>query len=318
MSQIALTGGLQAGQAKQVMRAGIKLHRGVYFIPDPHGKAPSLADRARAALLVCPPGSVVCGITVLGLAGVRMPEGMATASDGPVHVLIPPGSRHRPRRLGLVVHEERTMPPTFHSDRTGITAAALGHCWAQVAAELAPGTTPAYRPENDPAMLGNFLDGRKLALLQTVQLGDGLMRRKDPLIRPDQFAAQVDRLVGARRQSGVREAFKLVRPGTDSPNETWTRLVVIDAGFPEPAVNHQFKLARRGGYLDLSWPERLIALEYHGGQHFDDSTQSRDDLQRRGQLQAAGWVIVEAVYRDLLHPGDLIGRLTAAFSGRAA
>jgi hypothetical protein len=288
----------------------------VYFVPDSRGETPSLAHRARAALLVCPPGSVVCGITVLGLASVQMPEGMASAPRGPVHVLVPPGTQNRPRRDGLVIHQDRTMPPTFYSDRYRIAAARPEYCWTQVASRLLESPVPSFQPESDPAMRGNLLHGRKLALLQAVQLGDALMRRERPLTDPNRFAAQVARLAGTRHIPAVRDAFGLVRPGTDSPNETWLRLVVVDAGFPEPAVNHEFRLSNRGGFIDLSWPERLIALEYQGGQHFSDSSRSRDDLERRGQLQAAGWVIVEAVYRDLHHPGDLIGRLTAAFSGR--
>jgi hypothetical protein len=60
----------------------------------------------------------------------------------------------------------------------------------------------------------------------------------------------------------------------------------------------------------------MIALEYHGGQHFKDPVQVREDIERRGQLQAAGWIVIEAVYRDALHPGALIGRLASAFEGR--
>ncbi|MDR1188662.1 MAG: hypothetical protein LBK95_14625 [Bifidobacteriaceae bacterium] len=316
MGMIVRTGNLRQREARQAVREGTRLSRGVYFLPASPTDAPSLADRARAALMVCPDGSAVCDITVLQLAGVDMPEGMRPPADGPIHVLIPPDVAARSRRPDLVIHQHSHMPSTFYSERLQITAVNPEHCWAQVTARLFRGRHRPPIPQADPADRGSFVDGSKLALLQAVQLGDALTRRHRPLVSPDRFAAQMGLLTGMAGVQAVRETFGLIRPGTDSPNETWLRLVVIDAGFPEPTVNHKLELGRRTRFLDLSWPDRLIALEYQGGQHFDDPRQSRDDLQRRGQLQTAGWVMVEAVYHDLHHPGELIGRLTAAFAGR--
>jgi hypothetical protein len=267
-------------------------------------------------LSVCPPGSVVCDVTALALARPRLMAELAAEASGPVHVLVPPGSTRRPSRPGLIVHRERLMPAVWHSAPDAISGAALAHCWAQAAARRLGALPHPFPPRADLASRGLFLEGSRQAFLQCVQLGDALVDRQHPLINYGHFSAHISGLTNMRGIRAVREAFRHVRPRTDSPNETWLRLVVVDAGFPEPKVNHVVRLNQRDRFLDLGWPERKVALEYHGAQHFTDPDQARDDVWRRGQLQAAGWIVVEAVYGDLLQPGALIGRLTAAFSGR--
>jgi hypothetical protein len=265
--------------------------------------------------MACPDGSAICGISVLALAQVDLPEGMRGTANSPIEVQVPPPPGSRPRRPELAVYQERDMPLVWESARTGLRAVNLPHCWAQVTRRrLGGGPAPSLHiPE--PAERGQFLDGRKRSLLECVQLGDALMRRQRPLVSHDEFSAYINQLAGSRHVRLIRDVFRYLRPGTDSPNETWLRLLVIDAGFPLPVVNYEIRSYRGSRFLDLSWPDRMVALEYQGSHHFADSVQSREDLDRRGQLQASGWVVVEAAYRDLLHPAELIGRLTAALAG---
>jgi hypothetical protein len=321
MGTIEMTRGLAPAAARRLVKAGLKLSHGVYFVGAPKDEPPPLIDRARAALAVCPPGSAICDITLLNLCLVTIPEGLEGQANGPIHVLVPPGATG-PRRPEIIVHREQSMPPTFYSSKNDVSGVCVEHCWAQVVRRSLAGPFEPFRPATEPSQRGQFVRGRKQALLQCVQLGDALMRRRKrstdrpPLTSQARFAAHIASLARTNGVRAVRDAFGLVRPRTDSPNETWLRLIVIDAGFPEPAVNHEIRLRQGSRFPDLSWPDRQIASEYQGGHHFDDPSQSRDDLRRRSQLQAAGWIIVEAVYRDLHHPGDLIGRLTEAFSGR--
>jgi very-short-patch-repair endonuclease len=303
------------------LRDGTKLFRGVYFLPSEPDESPSLLDRARAALLVCPPGSAICGITALALTGLDLPRPFEDQARGPVHVLLPTRAqvgRVEPNRPELVLHRERSPRPTWRWERAGLLMARLDHCWAQVVARHLKGQVGPFLPAPDPALRGQFTSGARQAFLECVQLGDALVRRQDPLIKHDRFVAYIQGLSQLKGVRAARAAFRYVRPQTDSPNETWLRLIALDAGFPEPAINHRLQVRMRDRLLDLGWIDRMIALEYHGAQHFNDPIQARDDVSRRGQLQGLGWVVVEAVYRDLLQPADLIGRLTAAFAGRPA
>jgi hypothetical protein len=151
-------------------------------------------------------------------------------------------------------------------------------------------------------------------LLEAVQLGDALVRRQNRRVAPEQLTAcagAVGRASGARL---VRQAHRLIRPGTDSLMETWLRLVVWDAGFPDPEVNWVIGIDGRRRYLDLAWPAQKVGLEYHGRQHFDQSSQAFDDMVRRGELQQAGWTLVEAAFQDLREPLAVLVRLAKALN----
>jgi very-short-patch-repair endonuclease len=173
-----------------------------------------------------------------------------------------------------------------------------------------PGTRAA------PTTPGRFGDPAKRRFLEAIQLGDALLRRANPVLTPDEFAALVEDWSPRHQTALVRALARHVVPGTDSLNETWLRLALLDAGFPELAVNHCVCVDGRRRYLDLSWPERKVAVEYHGRQHFNDPSQSYGDVYRRGALQALGWVVVEATFEDLRDPGGLFGRVESALRQR--
>jgi hypothetical protein len=190
----------------------------------------------------------------------------------------------------------------------------------QVAEELmrGPGWDFAQK-DRVPTSPGVFTEPRKAAFLASVQIGDRLLARHDPLMTHEDFAAYIDNLTNMRGVRLARSVSKFVRAGTDSTMESWLRLVVWDAGFPDPVVNLRVIAAGRTRFLDLAWPDLKIDLEFHGRQHFHDWEQAYGDVQRRGQLQMEGWVTVEATEEQLISPGKLLQRLGAVFAaGRKA
>jgi hypothetical protein len=62
------------------------------------------------------------------------------------------------------------------------------------------------------------------------------------------------------------EALGLVRPA-ESPMETRLRLVLIDAGLPCPAVQHEVIAGGQRYRLDLAYPAVKVAIEYDGDHH---------------------------------------------------
>ncbi|WP_157973996.1 hypothetical protein [Desertihabitans aurantiacus] len=125
-----------------------------------------------------------------------------------------------------------------------------------------------------------FLDlAASLSLVELVVLGDSLVRKghtsPDALIE----AATSYTGRGARR---AREAAQLVRSGVDSPRETQTRLLLVFAGLPEPAVDVRIRdedgeVVRR---LDLAYEHALLAIEYDGRQHIERQQSWREDIGR--------------------------------------
>src|SRR5699024_11621365 len=76
----------------------------------------------------------------------------------------------------------------------------------------------------------------------------------------------------------LRAAAAQARDWVNSPQETATRLLLLRAGYDEPRTNHRFwdEVKRKEYYLDLSYPEQKIAIEYDGKHHFTPE-QARSD-----------------------------------------
>lgn len=107
-----------------------------------------------------------------------------------------------------------------------------------------------------------------------------------------------------------------VRAGAASRPETWTRLTLVDAGLPEPAIDHDVYDARGFiGCVDLAYPERRIAIEYEGDHHRTDSAQWNRDIEKHDRLAAAGWRVIRVTREDVFsRPGVLVGRVRRALA----
>ena len=117
----------------------------------------------------------------------------------------------------------------------------------------------------------------------------------------------------------VRKALVLARPRVESPKETETRLLIRDAGFAEPIVQHEVR--DRGRFVarvDLAYPELMIAIEYEGDGHRRDKQQWRTDIRRQRDLEDRGWIIIRLTQADLDDDGSaLLTRLRNAIARRS-
>ena len=111
----------------------------------------------------------------------------------------------------------------------------------------ARGTRPHYTPlESSYVTLGlpvcSPVDawlqcGGSLARDELVLLGDALVRRQNPLTTLAKLESRVLASSTFPGIGAVRDALALIRPRTDSPPETEVRLMLLEHGLPEPAVN---------------------------------------------------------------------------------
>lgn len=132
--------------------------------------------------------------------------------------------------------------------------------------------------------------------------------------------ADVDALAmrypGRRGIRAARTAMRLVDGGAQSPKETWLRLLLIEAGLPVPQT--QIKVCDEFGhvlaYLDMGWPDLMVAVEYDGEQHRTDRGQYTWDVRRRELLDEAGWIVVRVVAGDRRE--DILRRVRAAIARR--
>lgn len=162
----------------------------------------AIVRRARALSPLLLPGQYFSHTTAAVLLGMRLPRRF---DEGVLHVTSTRG-RRAPRRRGIVGHRSDCPPLDLRLPVSDPIETWL-HC-----AEL-------------------------LATRDLVVMGDGLLARRRPVADLDRLARAIDehvRLAGVVR---LRAALERLRPRTDSAMETLLRLAVVDAGFPEPAVN---------------------------------------------------------------------------------
>lgn len=132
---------------------------------------------------------------------------------------------------------------------------------------------------------------------------------------------QLDAAVRAGRRIGVgrlRLALPRVRGLAASRPESWTRLTLVDAGLPEPELNHDvFAGGVKLACVDLAYPALRIAVEYDGEHHLRDPEQWSRDIRRYERLEAAGWIVIRVAKAELFSaPGVLVERVNRAIARR--
>lgn len=235
----------------------------------------------RAARLVVP-GAAASHHTAARLWGGLVPD------TSEVHVTVP-SSRSRRRRPGLRCH----VGP--------------GSAITTLPGQQVPLTSPEQ----------TFVDlATELTLVDLVVLGDSLVHRG--VTTTDRLLEAADGATG-RGAACAREGASLVREGAESGMETRTRLLLVLGGLPEPQVN-QWVLDETGRAryrLDLPYPELLLALEYDGRQHAEDSQQWGWDLARREWLDGRGWRLLVVRAEDIyVSPWETVRRARQALADR--
>lgn len=131
----------------------------------------------------------------------------------------------------------------------------------------------------------------------------------------DEVVAIAERYSGARGIRRLRAALEFVDAGAESPQETRLRLLIVNTGLPRPQT--QIPVADSRGTvrrrIDMGWPEWLVGVEYDGGQHWTDSRQHAEDIERLEFLAARGWTIIRVSHDQLRYrPAEVIARIRRA------
>jgi hypothetical protein len=248
-----------------------------------------LRDRCRALEPLLPPDAVFSHVTALGLWGAPVPASLE------LHVSVP-FPRTPPRRPGVRGHSLTSLPARIVDD------------------------LPVVAPETAWRQSASLLDRRDL-----VAAGDSLVTgrriagvRRAGVTTIERLARTVDLDRGRPGNARARWALAKVRSGVDSPAETAIRLRLVDAGLPEPLVDHPIMVA--GGLVlhsDLAYPEARIDIEYEGDAHRTDRATWYSDIERRELIEDAGWRTVRVAAPALHDPASLVRRIRTLLSIRA-
>ena len=195
------------------------------------------------------------------------------------HVTVPDDT-HRLRRAGVTTHHR---PGAAAAVRRGVRVSVLEDLFVELAEEL--------------------------SLVELVVAGDWMVRRHRVRIKDLRRAAAS---AGGRAGRVASQAARYVRSRVDSPMESRLRMLIVLAGLPEPVVNMSVRdvdgeAVRR---FDLCWPEARVIVEYDGRHHVERTEQWESDLDRREEIDDAGWrilvVVAAGVYTD---PGRTVERI---------
>ncbi|ORA16261.1 endonuclease domain-containing protein [Mycobacterium arosiense] len=260
-------------------RAMRSLYEAVYpGVYRPAGIELTARQRARAAWLWSRRKGIIAGNSAAALLGARW---VSPALDAElIH-----DSRRPP--AGIAVHIE-TLCTGEISDVEGM-----------------PVTTPA-RTAFD---IGRWTSSRLCA----VQRLDALVNVTG--VKVTEIEGVMAEHRGARGLVQLRAVLPLVDGGAESPQETRTRLALIDAGLPVPQT--QITVCDDYGdfvaRIDMGYRELRVGIEYDGPQHWTDAKQRDRDIDRGVALADLGWTIVR-VSSDLLRyrQGTFVARVVAA------
>ncbi len=157
--------------------------------------------------------------------------------------------------------------------------------------------------------------GRTLPRTEAVMLLDALVYAT--FVSVDDILEVADRHPGERGVGQLRRILTDIDGHAESPRETRTRLLLVDAGLPRPE-SQVTVYDERGHFVargDLGWPEWKVLVEYDGEQHWTDRRQRARDIDRLTELERAGWRVVRVSAEHLDHrPTELLRRVRDALA----
>lgn len=265
----ALAQGVSARELRDLCRRGVirRLLHGVYADAL---AADSLQTRCAAVTTVTPEGAAICDRTAAWIWGVDALAFWELDRPLPVEMVVAPGAS--PPRRSNVSSGERALVPSDVETLNGLVV------------------TTAVRTALDL--------GCKLRRHHALASIDALMRIGG--FTPEVMRAELARF---RRRRGViqlRELIDLADPLAESPGESWTRLAILDAGFPRPVAQYWVdEDGVRVFRLDLAYPKLRICIEFDGRDFHSSPVDKERDEARRAWLRARGWVVVVVRAADL-------------------
>jgi hypothetical protein len=250
------------------------VHPGVYAPGDIELTA---RHRAQAAWLWSRRKAVIAGNSAAALLGAKWVD-MALDADL-IH-----GNRHPP--AGIAVHSETLLPGEV-VDVDGM---------------------PVTGPARTAFDLGRWTSSR----LHAIQRLDALANATD--FKVNHVEAVMAEHRGTRGLLRLRAVLPLVDGGAESPQETRTRLALIDAGLPTPQT--QIRVCDEYGdfvaRIDMGYEDLRVGIEYDGPQHWTDPVQRDRDIDRYTALLDLGWTIIRVSGQLLRYrQGTFIARVVA-------
>ena len=203
---------------------------------------------------------------------------------GPVEI-VTERWRRRSRPPGVTVHESKDLASVDVDQRVGIPCTSLVRTLVDL-----------------PAVVHEFRAGVGL---------DSAARHDRPLLSRVRDRHME---VGRRGRNGtVKLRRLLIERGegdqvVDSGFERRALRLITDSALPRPVTQWQVRDGDFVCYLDLAWPDHLVAMECDSVAHHLSVAAFQRDRERRRHLARRGWTVLEFTYRDVTERGLMVIR----------
>ena len=114
----------------------------------------------------------------------------------------------------------------------------------------------------------------------------------------DRAVRRAARWPGVRR---ARRAVELASPMAESPLESLTRLVIVEAGLPAPELQVWIDTGARSYRVDALWRDRGVVLEADGMLKYRTPADLVEEKRRQEDLERAGYRVVRVTWDDVWH-----------------
>jgi len=205
---------------------------------------------------------------------------------GRVDITVP---RHRrPRsRTGIAVHESRAFDLAGATMRDGIPVTGV----ARTILDCSP-----------------IFDA-------PIRLLDEALRRR--MVTWDElWGCYLDHNVVGRREVVSYRKILLVRDGNTPAGGDFARIMagtLTGAGLPQPVFEYPVTVNGHLYYLDLAWPDHLVAVECNDAGSRDTPKAFRRDPMKRNRCEAIGWRYLEFTWWDLVDDtAEVVAHVSAA------
>lgn len=129
--------------------------------------------------------------------------------------------------------------------------------------------------------------------------GDAMVRTA--VVSKEEAVEYVRLLGGVPYVQQARELAVMLNPDSESHGESWMNCRILDAGLPQPSLNHVVTLADgRVRRLDAAFVEQRVASEYDGRMHHSTARDRFHDSARRLEVsEQLYWKFVIATYERI-------------------
>lgn len=125
----------------------------------------------------------------------------------------------------------------------------------------------------------------------------------------DEMLALVAVDPAGRGMARARHLVTLADAGSESPQESALRFVLLRAGLPVPSTQVRVETRLGPFWADLGWEHLKVVLEYDGRSKYDDRDALIREKRRHDALVEAGWRVLRVTKEDLRAPDALVDRV---------